>query len=225
MPTLLSHPAVPLAIGLALGARRIPAPLLAAGVVASLVPDLDVVAWRFDVGHSSFWWHRGATHSLGFAVALAALAAAVAGRLRAPPRVAFLFVAAATASHGLLDMLTTGGSGIALLWPLSDERFFFPIRFDRGLADPLRSFHRRRAPRARLGIALGLAAGAGRIAHACRSARDRARIGCRDRSPPTGDRARGMLSRGPGCGATVHSPFSEEFRCARRTEYPAASGP
>lgn len=128
MPTLLSHPAVPLAIGLALGARRIPAPLLAAGVVASLVPDLDVVAWRFDVGHSSFWWHRGATHSLGFAVALAALAAAVAGRLRAPPRVAFLFVAAATASHGLLDMLTTGGSGIALLWPLSDERFFFPIR-------------------------------------------------------------------------------------------------
>lgn len=30
------------------------------------------------------------------------------------------------ASHGLLDALTDGGLGIALLWPFTNERFFAP---------------------------------------------------------------------------------------------------
>ena len=29
-------------------------------------------------------------------------------------------------SHGLLDMLTDGGKGVALFWPLSGKRLFFP---------------------------------------------------------------------------------------------------
>jgi inner membrane protein len=33
-----------------------------------------------------------------------------------------------TASHGLLDTLTDGGLGIALLWPWSNHRFFAPWR-------------------------------------------------------------------------------------------------
>ena len=32
-------------------------------------------------------------------------------------------------SHSLLDMCTDGGLGIALLWPLSAQRWFFPWRF------------------------------------------------------------------------------------------------
>ena len=39
----------------------------------------------------------------------------------------WLTLAAAAASHGLLDMLTNGGLGIALLSPLSTTRLFFPI--------------------------------------------------------------------------------------------------
>jgi len=31
-------------------------------------------------------------------------------------------------SHGLLDTLTDGGLGIALLWPLSNHRYFAPWR-------------------------------------------------------------------------------------------------
>ena len=45
--------------------------------------------------------------------------------------VAFGFVAASTASHGLLDMMTNGGHGVAILWPITDARYFFdwrPIR-------------------------------------------------------------------------------------------------
>ncbi len=34
------------------------------------------------------------------------------------------FFAPITASHGLLDTITNGGGGVALLWPFSDSRFF-----------------------------------------------------------------------------------------------------
>jgi inner membrane protein len=48
--------------------------------------------------------------------------------LRCGAGAAFAFLLAATASHGLLDALTSGGLGVALLWPLSDARFFAPVR-------------------------------------------------------------------------------------------------
>jgi inner membrane protein len=32
------------------------------------------------------------------------------------------------ATHGLLDTLTDGGLGVALLWPFSDARYFAPWR-------------------------------------------------------------------------------------------------
>jgi len=41
MPTILTHTAVPLAIGLALGPRVVSRSLLVAGVLASMLPDLE----------------------------------------------------------------------------------------------------------------------------------------------------------------------------------------
>ncbi|HEX8839764.1 MAG TPA: metal-dependent hydrolase [Sphingomicrobium sp.] len=127
MPTIISHAAVPLAIGYGLGSRTIPRPLLAAGVLASMLPDADVIFFRFGATYDSAWAHRGFSHSIGFALALGLIAAMVLRRI-APSAVAFGFVAAAAASHGLLDMLTNGGHGIALLWPATDKRFFFDWR-------------------------------------------------------------------------------------------------
>ena len=34
----------------------------------------------------------------------------------------------ATASHGVLDAMTDGGSGVAFLAPFDDARYFFPWR-------------------------------------------------------------------------------------------------
>ncbi len=59
---------------------------------------------------------------------LAILAMVFANRLKSRPLPAFAFVLVACASHGLLDMLTTGGHGIALFWPFSEERFFWPTQ-------------------------------------------------------------------------------------------------
>jgi inner membrane protein len=123
----LTHPAVPLALGLALTpvmSRR----LLLVGVIASVLPDLDVVAFSVGIGYAHPLGHRGFTHSLAFAVVLALLALAFHRPLRVRRAVAFAFVLVATASHGLLDMLTNGGLGIALLWPFSEARYFFPLQ-------------------------------------------------------------------------------------------------
>jgi len=126
MPTILSHAAVPLALGLGLGARVVPRRLLLAGVLASVIPDLDVLAFRFNVAYSHALGHRGVSHSLAFAVVLGLVALVIAQPLRATRRAAFLFVAVCSASHGALDMLTNGGHGVALWWPLSAERLFAP---------------------------------------------------------------------------------------------------
>ena len=125
MPTILTHPAVPLALAVGLGTGVIPPRLLAAGVIASIVPDTDVYfGHAFDAPDTLA--HRGCTHSLGFALVCGLAALAASNWLRARPLVVFAFVAVATASHGWLDAFTNGGAGIQLLWPLTDERYFMP---------------------------------------------------------------------------------------------------
>lgn len=128
MPTIISHPAVPIALALAAGNGRIGPRLLIAGVVASVLPDLDVLAFRLGIPYAHEFGHRGASHSLAFAFALASVALLAASQLRASRMTAFLFIFAACASHGLLDMLTNGGHGVAYFWPFSSERFFLPTR-------------------------------------------------------------------------------------------------
>jgi inner membrane protein len=127
MPSIISHAAVPLALGLGLGERRIARPLLAAGIVASMLPDADVILFRFGATYGSVWSHRGFSHSLCSAILLG-LVAALLLRKAAPPPLAFAFVGFSAASHGLLDMMTNGGHGVAILWPLTDQRYFFDWR-------------------------------------------------------------------------------------------------
>ena len=126
MPTIFSHTVIPIAMSL--GARRISHRLLFAGIAASIVPDLDTLGFRFGVAYAHEFGHRGFTHSVVFALALAIFAALFAPELRTKRMTAFIFIFVATASHGLLDMFTNGGLGVALFWPFTDARYFFPLR-------------------------------------------------------------------------------------------------
>ena len=89
----------------------------------SLLPDLDVIAFRFGVPYAAPFGHRGATHSVAFALAMGVVAWLVT---RSWKSTLALFVV--VLSHPLLDMLTDGGLGVALFWPLTPERYFFPWR-------------------------------------------------------------------------------------------------
>ena len=129
MPTVFSHAAVPLVLGVGLGPRIVPPGLLAAGVLASALPDLDVIAFSWGVPYGSALGHRGFTHSLCAAAAVALAGAALSRSLRAGAGRTVLFLFVAMASHGILDTFTDGGRGVALLWPVSAERFFAPAAF------------------------------------------------------------------------------------------------
>jgi inner membrane protein len=128
MPTLLTHPAVPLAIGLGLGAGVIPARLLLAGIVVSILPDLDVIAFHLGLPYAHDFGHRGMSHSLLFAALVALLGASAFHFFRTSLARTFSFLFLATASHGILDAFTTGGMGIAFFWPVSATRYFAPIQ-------------------------------------------------------------------------------------------------
>ncbi|QSQ22601.1 metal-dependent hydrolase [Pyxidicoccus parkwayensis] len=122
------------AVGMALGryeaggasARRLAGAMALLSLLA-LLPDADVVGFKFGVAYAAPWGHRGASHSLVFATGMALVAMGVARALRAPVARWTALTFLAVASHGLLDSLTDGGLGAALLWPFSNERFFAPV--------------------------------------------------------------------------------------------------
>ncbi len=97
---------------------------------ASLFPDADVLAFGLGIPYEAPFGHRGASHSIVFALACGVIAGLVAahGTTRARGVRVGLFIAAIMATHGPLDALTDGGFGVALLWPFSTERIFFPWR-------------------------------------------------------------------------------------------------
>jgi inner membrane protein len=128
MPTIITHPAVPIAMAIGLGRGIFSSRLLLAGVVASVLPDLDVIAFRIGVPYAANFGHRGFSHSLLFALLAAIAGACLCRFLFSTFLRSFLFIFIAIASHGVLDALTSGGLGIAFLWPWSAERFFSPVR-------------------------------------------------------------------------------------------------
>jgi inner membrane protein len=99
------------------------------GAVAAVLPDADVIGFSLGVNYVDFWGHRGFTHSLVF-VAIIATAFAFLGfprkRWRASRFSLWSYFFLAGASHGLLDMLTNGGLGVALFSPFDNDRYFFP---------------------------------------------------------------------------------------------------
>ena len=97
-------------------------------VALSLVPDVDVLAFRFGIPYGAPFGHRGAVHSLVFALVVGMLAWAAAAAAKLSALRLSLVALLVVASHGLLDTLTDGGKGIALLWPFSNERYFAPWR-------------------------------------------------------------------------------------------------
>jgi len=128
MPTLFTHPAVPIAMAFGLGRGVVSKRLLIAGITISVLPDLDVVGFRLGIAYGAEFGHRGFSHSLLFAFSVALAGALLYRWLDSTFHRALWFLFAAMASHSLLDAFTNGGLGVALLWPWSEHRFFAPVK-------------------------------------------------------------------------------------------------
>ena len=91
---------------------------LAAGAVLGACPDLDYMLNWLKLGGRG--WHHGFTHSVVFALVVGFIASRVLG-VRGW-RGALVCVGAVL-SHPLLDYLLTESRGVALWWPVTDQRF------------------------------------------------------------------------------------------------------
>lgn len=131
MASVFSHAVAATGIGTCfyrLGATR---RVWIASALCSVVPDLDVIGFRFGIRYGDFLGHRGFTHSILFAFLLAASAQMAAFRwaeagLSRFTLWSYLFLA--TASHGFLDAMTDGGLGVAFFSPFGNLRYFLPWR-------------------------------------------------------------------------------------------------
>jgi len=128
VPSVISHPAVPLGLSAAIGSRLVPGGLVLAACAASALPDVDSIGYWAGIPYDAPLGHRGFTHSLCFAVLAGLAALPFVRKLGAPARTVFAAVFLAAASHGVLDAMTTGGLGVAFFSPFSNARYFFPWR-------------------------------------------------------------------------------------------------
>jgi inner membrane protein len=128
MPTIFTHAVVPIAAAILLGRKSVSVPLIVVGIVAAMAPDADVIAFQLGIEYAHELGHRGASHSIVFALFLGLIAMAFHKPLKVGKLLAFSFVSVCAASHGFLDMFTNGGLGVAYYWPWSSERHFFAMR-------------------------------------------------------------------------------------------------
>jgi inner membrane protein len=125
--SVISHPAVLLALAPGFRAAGLGRRALLFGALCTVLPDIDSVGYWLGVPPAAPLGHRGATHSIFTAAALSAALTATAFR-HAPSRLAvFALLFLCAASHGLLDMMTDGGPPVAFFAPLG-ERYFLPWR-------------------------------------------------------------------------------------------------
>ena len=132
MPTFVSHAVVGLAAGVAVAEKKMPARFWVLSAVCPTLPDLDVGAFALGIPYSDPLGHRGLSHSLCCALVIGLLVTLVFFRKHKPSSGRFWWLSAyfflITASHGLLDAMTNGGLGVALLAPFDNSRIFFSFR-------------------------------------------------------------------------------------------------
>lgn len=120
VPTPISHAAV----GFALAAWTQPgAPTRRVCFVTAAcaaLPDIDVMGWPLHLSTTSLFAHRAITHSIAFALVIAALVAWTQRRTRLFP----VFVLALL-SHSILDALSTYSLGLAFFAPFTMQRYRF----------------------------------------------------------------------------------------------------
>ncbi|MBW2250641.1 MAG: metal-dependent hydrolase [Deltaproteobacteria bacterium] len=131
MPTVITHSVVAVCAGSVFGSGKIPLKFWVLSIICSILPDADVIGYQFFyIPYDDFFGHRGFFHSPFFAAFVSILIVSLFFRNEKSFTIKWwkfvLYFFILTASHGLLDALTNGGRGIALLSPFSNNRYFFP---------------------------------------------------------------------------------------------------
>jgi membrane-bound metal-dependent hydrolase YbcI (DUF457 family) len=129
MPSSVAHGLAAVALG-TLFYPRARVRLYATAATGAVLLDIDAIGRPFGLGDVSWLGgHRGLTHSLPFAAALATATVIAAYRgpdWRGRRFGVWAYFALAFALHGALDALTTYGDGVMFLAPFSAWRYKAP---------------------------------------------------------------------------------------------------
>ena len=132
MPTVFSHALVAVAAGHVGASKPQLARFWILAIGCSLVPDADVLGFWLGIPYAHPLGHRGFFHSPFFGVMVGLFVTLLFFKdtpaFSRPWWRYFIFFSLITASHGVLDALTDGGLGIALLAPFDNDRYFLPWR-------------------------------------------------------------------------------------------------
>jgi len=132
MASAFSHAIASVAIGKATFIKKVDWKFWLLGMFCAVIPDADSIGFALGVPYQSMWGHRGITHSFLFAALLAAAVMFTAYRNEKAGTKSwwalFAFFFLSTASHPVLDAMTTGGLGVAFFAPFNNTRYFFPFR-------------------------------------------------------------------------------------------------
>ncbi len=131
MASIFGHALTAVAIGNSFSKNSTSTKFWVLGILCAIIPDADVIGFSFGIEYGSFWGHRGFSHSILFAFLLGIFITAIFYKdhfLSKKGALYILFFTLCTASHGILDAMTTGGLGIAFFSPFDDVRYFFPWR-------------------------------------------------------------------------------------------------
>jgi inner membrane protein len=131
MASAFSHVLMAYTVGKSFDVKSKLFKFFALGSLCAVFPDFDVLMFYF-VPYEHFLGHRGFFHSFFFCFILALLVTSIFyGKLKVLSRGYFthvLFFFLCGSSHGLLDMLTNGGLGVAIFSPFDNDRYFFSWR-------------------------------------------------------------------------------------------------
>ncbi len=132
MPSAFSHAVVAIATSKIVRFDRSFWKLCLLAIFCAVIPDADVLAFKFGIPYKDMFGHRGITHSLPFSLLLGTIITLIF--YRKIPLFSLqwwkycLFFATITFSHALLDAMTNGGHGCAFFAPFSEERHFLSFR-------------------------------------------------------------------------------------------------
>lgn len=131
MPTVITHSVIGLSASFGFDTRKKSIKFLFLSIACSILPDADIIGYHWlYIPSYDFYGHRGFLHSPFFAALFGVCIVCLFFRKEVISWNQwwkfFLYFFMLTASHGLLDAFTNGGNGIALLSPITNDRYFFP---------------------------------------------------------------------------------------------------
>ncbi len=133
MPSVFGHALSAIGFGSVLSTRTEKVKFYVLAIACAALPDADMIMFKFGIPYHHWLGHRGFFHSLVFALILALVVKGVfyaKTKLFSPTGIYLILVFfLVTASHGVLDAMTTGGRGIAFFSPFDNTRHFLPWRF------------------------------------------------------------------------------------------------